>query len=269
MIVSKELFKQIGDIVERQYNDFAFQLLGKDFLTPEQQLKVEALGLLVGSKPLIELLYLLVKQRTEPQYQDDRTLNDLLDEIFATGVIGPLPPEAQSTIDTSAIALWNTVENSKREAMSVINRELLKINKQAQSESRLEEEQTSEWSGLALAAVGAALLLVHKKFKRDFTTELTNFVNHATVDSLKEDFDQTEGEVLVYKLVTKDASLCNWCGKAYVNPDGTPKVYPLKELVANGSNFGKPKSQWLPVVDAHHFNCRCQLMRYRGTETSK
>ena len=52
---------------------------------------------------------------------------------------------------------------------------------------------------------------------------------------------------------------CHWCNKAYNNDDGTPKIYKLSELQANGSNLGLPKGAWKPVIGAHHFRCRCQL----------
>ena len=51
---------------------------------------------------------------------------------------------------------------------------------------------------------------------------------------------------------------CQWCDKFYTE-GGKPKEYRLSELVANGSNYGKPKSAWLPTISVTHPRCRCQL----------
>jgi hypothetical protein len=66
-------------------------------------------------------------------------------------------------------------------------------------------------------------------------------------------------DVIVYKKVVNDDRLCRWCDRFYRNEDGSPILYTLAELQANGSNYGKPKSEWKPVLGKTHPFCRCQL----------
>jgi hypothetical protein len=85
---------------------------------------------------------------------------------------------------------------------------------------------------------------------------LNNLVNQSSVS-----------EVRVYKRVVNDGKLCAWCSKFYTNKDGSPKVYKLTDLLANGSNDGRAKSDWKPVIGSTHARCRCQLHYLNAGET--
>ena len=52
---------------------------------------------------------------------------------------------------------------------------------------------------------------------------------------------------------------CPSCRKLYLNPDGSPKVVPLKELVANGSNVGRKQADWKMVIPPAHPWCYCEV----------
>ena len=51
---------------------------------------------------------------------------------------------------------------------------------------------------------------------------------------------------------------CEDCLSHYA-PTGTPRVFALDEL-ASASNFGQPRSEWKPTLEALHPNCRCSLV---------
>lgn len=62
----------------------------------------------------------------------------------------------------------------------------------------------------------------------------------------------------VFKRPRHDA--CDACVFTYLESDGvTPKVFKLSELVANGSNVGKSRSERQAVVGSFHPNCSCPL----------
>jgi len=50
---------------------------------------------------------------------------------------------------------------------------------------------------------------------------------------------------------------CPHCRRLYLKPDGTPKVFSMKQLLSNGTNYGRKTADWKPVVGATHPNCRC------------
>lgn len=66
------------------------------------------------------------------------------------------------------------------------------------------------------------------------------------------------GDALVIKLPRPDA--CDRCKAVFLNRDGTPKVFKLKDLEGK-SNVGLPKDKWGPVLGACHPWCGCQLIR--------
>jgi hypothetical protein len=58
-----------------------------------------------------------------------------------------------------------------------------------------------------------------------------------------------------------DAGACKDCRRLYLDSDGTPRIFLLSDLQANGTNVGKKRGQWLPVVGPVHPNCHCTLVR--------
>jgi len=95
---------------------------------------------------------------------------------------------------------------------------------------------------------------------RDFD-RIADYVLHSAFDYGKaEQIFKTYGEnAEVYKSVYKGA--CKHCIAAYLT-DGLgsePKIFKLKELLANGSNIGRKVADWLPVIGPHHPWCRCEL----------
>ena len=64
-------------------------------------------------------------------------------------------------------------------------------------------------------------------------------------------------DALVYKRVHNDA--CEDCKKAFWYKNGVPKIFKLKEILANGTNIGRKKKDWKPTVASLHPRCRCEL----------
>lgn len=61
---------------------------------------------------------------------------------------------------------------------------------------------------------------------------------------------------LVFRRASSDA--CLECKKLYSGRDGvTPKLFVLRELVGNGTNVGRKRSEWRPVVGSTHPWCHC------------
>jgi hypothetical protein len=99
---------------------------------------------------------------------------------------------------------------------------------------------------------------VNRDWLRVATTVMSETIGNGSVDRIVTDNrDKDAGEVYVYRIVVNDAALCKYCRRFYMDEDGSPKVYKLSTLLGNGSNFGKKKDSWLPVVGATHPNERC------------
>jgi hypothetical protein len=87
-------------------------------------------------------------------------------------------------------------------------------------------------------------------------TEIVNAQNEGQVDAWQEPI-KTMG-FRVAKRPAPDA--CKSCKKAYLMPDGTPRIFDEAELRANGTNFGRKQKDWLPVIGTLHPNCACMLI---------
>lgn len=68
-------------------------------------------------------------------------------------------------------------------------------------------------------------------------------------------FEDEDKETYVYRQTQADS--CPYCSDFYNGPDGHPRIFKLAVLEANGTNAGKSKSSWGPVIGATHPHCRC------------
>jgi hypothetical protein len=88
-------------------------------------------------------------------------------------------------------------------------------------------------------------------------TETNNAYQQGIAESIIASFPPGY-DIKVYKSVWHNC--CGKCREFYLEADGvTPKVYSLSELIANGSNVGRKRSEYKPVVGSTHPFCRCGL----------
>lgn len=270
MLTGRELYTNIDSIVERAYLGFMFMLVGADMMTDEQKRQVEALGLIIGTKPLIELLYILIRNRPTEGYAKDSTLNRLLDQVASTGILPILNDAQQATLDVGRSAIMDSIESTKQEVKKQIRQQVIDVNRQHRQHvavKRIENvkqvnDRKDDLKGKLLKLLPAILMTAQDSFERSFSSALTDTINDVAVDSATAESLFTgvpPASTIVYKKTVDDTSRCSWCRKFYVHPDGSPILYTLEELQANGSNYGRPKSEWKPVLGKTHPRCRCQL----------
>lgn len=275
MLTSKLLYNHIDEIVENAYLGFLFMLVGADMLSDDQKRQVERLNLVIGRRPLIELLYMLIRNRPAEGYSTQFTLNHILSQA-ESGVLPVLNDAQQATIDTGRAAMMDAIETTKQELKKKIRQEIIDLNRQQrqntavkriESISQLNERKQTLKDKL-LKLIPAVMMSAQDTFDRAFSSALTDTINDVVVDSATSESLFTgvpPGKTVVYKKVIKDDRLCRWCHKFYTNQDGSPKLYSLEELQANGSNYSKPKSEWKPTLGKTHPRCRCQLFYRKVT----
>ena len=71
--------------------------------------------------------------------------------------------------------------------------------------------------------------------------------------------DKYGNSAKVYKEVY--AGACESCQKLYLTKGigSKPKIFELSAIMANGTNIGRNKQEWLPVVGSTHPWCRCTI----------
>jgi len=73
-------------------------------------------------------------------------------------------------------------------------------------------------------------------------------------------------DVKVIKITWPGA--CKYCIREYMNFDGTPKVFTMKQLLDNGNDLYRRPEDYKPVIGCLHFNCRCTLLEVVSEETA-
>lgn len=275
MLTSKQLLNRLDEIIELSYIDFTYRVVGEDFLSQAEKDKLMALGLIVGQRPLIENLYLMIRQRGTQGYKEDATFQEMLQVITDSGVLPDLSEEAEYTLDHFKAKMKEAIDDVKENVKRTVKERVLEQNLQFKEELqeknaavqptlRREIQDKNSKKLLNSLTLGAVAGTALTNFRRDFTTNLTEFVNSTTVDDIRRLASiqaQAPGDSLVYKQIVDDSRTSVECRSLHTI-DGTgsnPRIYRLSELIANGTNVGKPRSQWKAVVSGTHPGCRCQL----------
>jgi hypothetical protein len=92
-------------------------------------------------------------------------------------------------------------------------------------------------------------------WKRIAETELQGVHNEGRVRDAIEFYGS---ETQIARLTETGA--CEHCLRLFRGPDGKPKVFPVDELIANGTNVGKKKRDYLPTIWPVHPRCRCDTI---------
>ena len=275
MLTTNDIHRKIDSLVDEAYLPFVMAAIGTDLFSIEQKRKIEALGLIIGSKSLIELLYILIRNRPQEGYAKHKSINYLLDEVAQTKELPVAHSIHKHTIDHAKAQLAGVIDTTKESLKQKVKQEVLKVNNEYKNQTlikpitdTLEENKRKEkYIKLLTAGLIGAGLLAHERFVKGFTTSLTETINNAVVDEGIIDSALAgllPGNALYIKRVTRDRKLCPYCDALYTNADGTPKVFKLSELQTNGTNDGRPRSAWRAVIGATHFRCRCQLEPYKS-----
>lgn len=94
-----------------------------------------------------------------------------------------------------------------------------------------------------------------KDWMRIAVTELNNAFQEGKLSVIQK--SNKGRDPLVFKRVRADA--CTECKDAYLNKNGTPRVFHLSELLSHGTNVGKSHNDRVATVQSHHPHCQCEL----------
>ena len=268
MLLEQKVQDRINEAVDQAYLSFLITMIGFNALSEEDKRKASLIGLVQINRPLIESLYQIARERGNEADRKPMKLRDLIAYAGLSGVL-PLTDAQVYTLEHAKREMYDAIENSREDYKKKIRQEILRTNAEARAMELSQVVTTQERQqrhtlliSTLLMSLSNVLEKLEDAFTKGATVALTNLVNNAAVDEVMTTnlFNQLPtSEIRVYKRVVNDGRLCAWCSKFYTNKDGTPKVYRLTDLLANGSNDGLPKSAWKPVIGSTHPRCRCQL----------
>lgn len=268
MLLEQRTQDRINEAVDQAYLSFLITMIGYAALSDDDKRKATSVSLVQINRPLIESLYQIARERGNEATRKPMKLRDLIAWAGLSGVL-PLTDAQVYTLEHAKREMYDAIENSREDYKKKIRQEVLRANADARAmelsqSATVQERQQRKQLLISTLLIGLSGVLekLQENFTKGATVALTNLVNNAAVDEVMINNLVSQlptSEIRVYKRVKNDGRLCAWCNKFYTNKDGSPKVYRLTDLLANGSNDGLPKSAWKPVVGSTHPRCRCEL----------
>lgn len=262
MLIKKELIEKIKEIIERGHASFLISMVGRRALTRDQIRRLEALGVdASNADSIIETIYHHNYLNEHGQEEAPKNLDEITEQ--QKGVIAPSEEEHEASKEHLNSNLAQLIQKQNQEVVSKVEGLIRETNNQFKFGKVADlREHTKDMS---VATLKGKLRDISKDASRNWSrianTEISNAVSLGSVDRIVDDNKNRDmNEVYVYRIVVNDAALCKYCRKFYLDKDGSPKLYRMSTILANGSNYGKKAKDWLPVATATHPNERCSQL---------
>ncbi|HMV01663.1 MAG TPA: hypothetical protein PLJ37_00915 [Chitinophagales bacterium] len=273
MIISKEKIEKIRSIIDRYYNALVFKVAGTDYLTDEQVVALIESNLINAgdSNGAIKDAYYIGRLRNvnDPQVREaDINLADYRRKY--RDQIAPLTDAEKYSLEHAEQSAGSLITGLREKVKSGVDTIIFDNNLDYRNKIITEQIKPIITAGIeerrTVYQIASDLREKtqdnFRDWKRVSVNEVATAMNLGEVDAIVErNKGKSANEIYVFKRVNQDAALCPSCKKAYL-VDGTqiPKVFKLSELQANGTNYGKKASEYLPTITPLHINCRCALV---------
>jgi hypothetical protein len=263
MVSSNKALELIKKAIERHYKTLMVSVLGKEALTRAEINDLRNHGHVVSERPsLMELIYfhnLLNPQGTsgpgsveDMQSQQSQGHSSSEEEKYAVSHANDSMKNAIEKLQQDMASRVVGYVQDNNQAFKF--RQMQDGGNTAETRKIMRESTVGKLKQTLRDLSGDA----NRDWLRVAVTEMSNNIGIGSADRiLSQNRDKTMDEVYVYRIVVNDGALCKWCRRFYLDSDGTPALYKLSTLLGNGSNYGKPRDSWEPVVGATHPNERC------------
>ena len=158
-------------------------------------------------------------------------------------------------IDSFADRLSQSVGNTLNQHILTYSKQLRIETKDALTESFLKQKTVQE----IIQDLRTTTQDYYKNFERIVKTELSRSSNLGAVDAILLNNKNIDQEIYVY-MSGSTHRRCKKCAELYYFPDGTPRVFKLSTLLANGTNYNKKQAMWQAVVPPMHPACTDVLL---------
>lgn len=248
MVFDFKFWNRIRNVIKLYHLNFLFDTIGEDYLSEDE-------------------MDFLEKNLGKTKLNRDKT--PLLDKIFAFGQIAEkiglenankiTKKDLDKFIQENSIKLKDQLDKIKAQAYLDILGKQFKIEKDLR-QTILNEQNKKEFK------MSDIVDSIKKKFedwsylKDSISYVSESSLNQGKIEEIKNNSDTNDP--LVYKVPIQDEKLCPNCRAAYLNNDGTPKIFKLSELEGNGTNIGLKVKEWKPTLGQLHPHCRCLLQYF-------
>lgn len=258
--------QELLQIIEKNHLIFITQTLGSDFLTKQdkatfKQWNIQWQKLYNPSRDPIEKIFHLGMLSDALKEFDAKNLEyKALEEYIQKGKYIPLTEREKGIIRAIKQQTYTDIKSQQERIFRDVNKTLQDSSLKGQRDFLREEVLQGQLDNKQAKEIASDIAHKVGDWNRDFERIVNCNLSNAYNKGVEEMALRNGGpDTLVYKIVQETA--CESCEKAYLtNGIGSaPRTFKIGELIANGSNYGRKKADWKPVVEIHHPNCFCRL----------
>lgn len=264
---------QIQDILAILRNHqlvFIAEQLGLNYLSPNDRNILTAAGIdltkYTNTQGIVEHAYLF--GILAEAIGDDRAKNmnyQQFQKFLKSGQFVPLTDEEEFALEQLKNRAYTDITGLGSKVMQGTSNVIIRANMREQSRIRkIVKNKAIEAVQYRQSATKLAQELGHatEDWERDWLRIayylLHEAYNYGRAQAIFRDYgEDAECWFDVYK------GACRHCRELYLeDPDdenSRPKIFKLKDLIANGNNIGRKAADWLPTIDPVHPYCRCTL----------
>lgn len=269
MVTSKITLEKIREIVQKHYARLAVSVLGRDAMSTKELKELQDLGVDTSN---MDSLMSMVYYHNFINHPIDAVSPVNIEDMKSQQSVYGLKPEGRAheyTVENINDKTKQYIDKLKVDVMTRVEGIIRDNNDSYKMDALQNLDRTDLLDDLmkesTLGKLKQKLRDTSGDGNRDWTriavTEMSNAIGIASVDRIVSDnVDSDLDEVYVFRITVKDAKTCKWCRRFYDDKDGSPKLYKLSTLLANGSNYGKKTDSWQAVIGATHPNERCSQM---------
>jgi len=261
--VEIDLNDVIGKVIDRQFQALRWILLG-DYAGKEARDIAKELGLVGKVVPgIIPAAYLQSIDAQREHFQD--TIGEDPAELSRQIVKASL----DKIVTRSEGFIGQSINQIKLNLMEVVDKLATENNIKNQTKA-MKAAHNDPSTGLKEISEDLSAMLNVKKIEselREVTDKMQNKVE-TLVDSetgyasaagshqtLVEVYGAKDDNIKCAWIMMEDEKTCSWCHDASKNPDGSYKIYSLKDVKPAGYNYGKKKSEWKITAGKSHPRC--------------
>lgn len=252
----ERFFGKISNIIKSFQTNFLAHFIGVDYLSNSEQeylknqIGEESFEKLKKDIPYLDRIYIFGQIAEKLGVENSNKMSKKqFDKIVKKENIPNFKIDNEEVLDNTKKQIYLDILSKRFSIEKDIRQEILNQQERTQKGEKFDFKQ----------------LIKSLKEKLNIWSDLSNSVafnsedalNKGKADQIKE--ESGESDPWVYKVPLADERTCSSCKKAYLNSDGSPKIFKLSELEANGTNIGLKQVDWKPTLGGLHINCRCLL----------
>lgn len=288
MFLTPEQLRDVMAIVDRHHNAFIANFVSPSALPPETLAKLEAAGIVKPQVQGIRDAYMFgVLAANLPSGGGPTVSYAQLADRLARNPF-PLSAVEKQAVSVAQMSAGQYISGLGAKVQTQVGQAIMQADKAAQRRRTQADRGRADANGVMMVtdpATAAADSAAYKQViaegiqQRKQLGSIVSDLGHATgewardlervaVTETQNAMQQGTANVIaaqhgedarVAKLAANNC--CDQCRRLYVDSTtGKPVIFALKDLQANGDNYGRKARDWRPVVGSTHPNCQCYLV---------